>query len=218
MNGVFFFLFLMTMAAGAADQKTAKVFNFCSEGSPTTFNPQIATDATTFTVTRHIYDRLVDFEYGDTKLKPALAERWTVSPDGLSYTFYLRKNVHWHTSDIFKPTRNFNADDVVFSFERQKEDIQKYAYYASMDMNEIVKEVKKAGEDKVIFILKKPNASFVANLAMDFASIVSKEYADFLKTQSKTDFFDTRPVGTGPFFFKTYIKDQYVQMEAFDKY
>ncbi len=50
---------------------------------------------------------------------PDLAEKWDVSEDGKTYTFHLRKGVKWHSNKIFKPTRDFNADDVIFSFERQ---------------------------------------------------------------------------------------------------
>ena len=54
---------------------------------------------------------------------PGLAESWTVSPDGMEYTFNLRKGVKWHTNKNFKPTRDFNADDIIFMIERQwKED------------------------------------------------------------------------------------------------
>jgi ABC-type transport system substrate-binding protein len=54
-----------------------------------------------------------------TKIVPALAESWEISPDGLEYTFHLRKGVKFHTTKDFTPTRDFNADDVVFSFKRQ---------------------------------------------------------------------------------------------------
>ena len=66
-----------------------------------------------------MFNRLVDFKPGTTEVIPALAERWDISPDGLEYTFYLRPGVKFHTTDYFKPTRNLNADDVVWSFQRQ---------------------------------------------------------------------------------------------------
>ena len=49
-----------------------------------------------------------------------LAEKWDVSEDGKTYTFHLRKGVKWQDNKDFKPTRELNADDVVFSFDRQK--------------------------------------------------------------------------------------------------
>ena len=50
---------------------------------------------------------------------PGLAEKWEISADGTAYTFHLRKNAKWHSNKNFKPTRNFNADDVMFMIERQ---------------------------------------------------------------------------------------------------
>ncbi|MFO6017834.1 ABC transporter substrate-binding protein, partial [Pseudomonas aeruginosa] len=58
------------------------------------------------------------FERGGTKVLPGLAESWDVSDDGKTYTFHLRKGVKFHSTDYFKPTREFNADDVLFTFER----------------------------------------------------------------------------------------------------
>ena len=51
--------------------------------------------------------------------RPGLAASYDVSDDGLEYTFHLRPGVKFQTTDFFTPTRDFNADDVVFSFERQ---------------------------------------------------------------------------------------------------
>ncbi|EOA0230960.1 ABC transporter substrate-binding protein, partial [Escherichia coli] len=67
-----------------------------------------------------LYNRLVEFKIGTTEVIPGLAEKWEVSEDGKTYTFHLRKGVKWHDNKEFKPTRELNADDVVFSFDRQK--------------------------------------------------------------------------------------------------
>ncbi len=52
---------------------------------------------------------------------PSLAESRTISPDGKTYTFTLRKGVKFNSNKYFKPTRDFNADDVIFSVMRQKD-------------------------------------------------------------------------------------------------
>ena len=98
----------------------AKTLVYCSEGSPEGFNPQLFTAGTTFDASsKPVYNRLIEFERGDTKTIPGLAESFTVSDDGLVYTFKLRPGVKWHTTKGFTPTRDFNADDVVFTFMRQ---------------------------------------------------------------------------------------------------
>src|SRR5256714_6119797 len=87
---------------------------YCSEGSPEGFNPQYYTTGTTFdAVSVPMFNRLVEFDLGTTNIVPGLAEKWEASSDGLSYTFHLRHGVKFHSTDKFKPTRDFNADDVL---------------------------------------------------------------------------------------------------------
>src|SRR3954469_4385734 len=88
----------------AAPAASAKTLVFCSEGSPENFYPAVNTTGTSFDASEPIYDRIVEFERGGTKVVPALAEKWTISDDGTVYTFNLRKGVKWHTSRTFKPT------------------------------------------------------------------------------------------------------------------
>ena len=108
----------LALAVLAPDAQ-AKTLVYCSEGSPEGFNPQLYTAGTTFDASsRAIYNTLVEFEHGTTDLRPGLAESWDISDDGLQYTFHLRPGVKFQTTDGFTPTRDFNADDVVYSFER----------------------------------------------------------------------------------------------------
>ena len=101
----------------------AKTLVFCSEGSPENFYPAVNTTGTSFDANSQIYSRIVDFERGGTAVVPGLAEKWDISADGKVYTFHLRKGVKWHNHRAWKPTRDFNADDMIFGLERQwKED------------------------------------------------------------------------------------------------
>src|SRR5438094_10546204 len=78
---------------------------FCSEGSPEGFQPQFFTTGTTFDAASvPMFNRLVQFEIGTTNVVPGLAQSWEVSPDGMSYTFKLRKGVKFHSNANFKPT------------------------------------------------------------------------------------------------------------------
>ena len=108
---------LVAVTAGSA---YAKQLVYCSETSPAHFDPGPTTGGNDFDASsRTIYDRLVEFEHGGTNVVPGLAESWEVSEDGLEYTFKLRPGVKVHTTSYFTPTRELNADDVIFSFERQ---------------------------------------------------------------------------------------------------
>ncbi|MEI6896801.1 MAG: ABC transporter substrate-binding protein [Psychromonas sp.] len=202
----------------------AKTFVFCSEASPEGFNPSLFTTGTTFDASAHtIFNGLVAFKLGTTQIEPGLAESWDVSDDGLEYTFYLRKGVKFHSQKGgFKPTRDFNADDVVFSFARQGDKTHpyhkvsggSYSYYNSMGMVALVKEIKKIDEYTVKFILSKPEAPFIANMAMPFASIMSAEQAETLLAAGKPEQLDQNPVGTGPFQRVQYQKDSLIRYVA----
>ncbi|HHI82560.1 MAG TPA: ABC transporter substrate-binding protein, partial [Rhizobiales bacterium] len=218
-------LLAAAVMSGAA---SAKTLVYCSEGSPEGFDPALYTAGTTFDASsRTIYNRLVEFERGTTKVVPALAESWTASDDGKEYTFKLRKGVKFQTTDYFTPTRDMNADDVVFSFMRQlKKDHPwhqytagtAWEYFNGMSMPSLLKDVVKVDDYTVKFILNRPESPMIANLAMDFASIMSKEYADKLAAAGKMEDLNQKPVGTGPFKFVAYQKDAVIRYKAHEGY
>ena len=112
----------LALAVAGGHVASAKTLVYCSEGSPENFYPAINTTGTSFDASsRPIYNRLVEFERGTTKVEPGLATSWDATEDGLTYVFHLRKGVKWQTTKDFKPSRNFNADDVLFSFARQSD-------------------------------------------------------------------------------------------------
>ncbi|TCO82010.1 dipeptide transport system substrate-binding protein [Plasticicumulans lactativorans] len=207
----------------AAPAFAAKTLVYCSEASPEGFNAQFYTAGTTFdAVSQPLYNRLVEFERGATTIIPGLAERWEVSPDGLQYTFHLRKGVKFHTTADFKPTRDFNADDVVFSFLRQldknhpyhKVSGGTYEYFEGMDLPALIDKVEKVDDDTVRFVLKHPEAPFLADIAMDLGSIMSAEYADAMMKAGRPETIDLKPVGTGPFQLVNYQKDAVIRYKA----
>ena len=136
----------------AAPAAMAKTLVYCSEGSPENFTPALNTTGTSFDAARPVYDKLTQFTRGSTQVEPGLAESWTVSPDAKVFTFKLRKGVKFHSGvNGFRPTRDFNADDVLFSLERQwkadhpyaKVSGGKYDYFADMGLNDDVAAVEK---------------------------------------------------------------------------
>jgi len=214
------------LTLGAAATAQAKTLVYCSEGSPENFNPMINTTGTTFDANRPIYNRLLEFKLGTTEVGPGLAESWEISPDAKVFTFHLRKNANWHSSKGFKPTRPANADDVIFSFERQWKDTNPYHkvsgggydYFGDMDMPALLQSIEKVDDYTVKITLKEPNTPFLADLAMDFASIQSKEYADALLKSGHPEQIDQEPIGTGPFEFVAYQKDTSIRFRKFDGY
>ncbi|MEJ7139100.1 ABC transporter substrate-binding protein [Amphibiibacter pelophylacis] len=205
----------------------AKTLTVCTEASPegfdvAQFNSLVTTNAAADTV----FDRLIDYDPVAKKLVPALATSWEVSPDGLSYTFTLRPNVAFQTTPYFKPTRNFNAKDVVFTFERMlrpdhpwfKTAVNGYPHAQSMQLNKLFKAINAIGNDKVRFELNYPESTFLATLSMGFASIYSAEYADQLDKDGQRGNLNTQPVGTGPFILRSFQKDSVVRYQPNPQY
>ncbi len=214
----------LALTAGSVGAKTLV---YCSEGSPEGFNPALYTAGTTFDASsRQLFNRLVEFERGTTKIVPALAESWTVSKDGLTYTFKLRKGVKFHNTKNFSPSRDFNADDVLFSFDRQRDANHpfhktsggQYEYFVAMDMAALIKDIEKVDSQTVRFHLKRPEAPFIANLGMDFASVHSAEYANKMAAAGTPEKLDLDPVGTGPFQLVAYQKDAVIRYKAHPSY
>ncbi|MCF7702233.1 ABC transporter substrate-binding protein [Loktanella sp. M215] len=216
-------LLLATVGVAASAQSLV----YCSEGSPEGFDPALYTAGTTFDASSHpIYDHLTEFKVGTTEVLPGLAESWEVSEDGMTVTFKLRQGVKFHANDQFTPTRDFNADDVIFTFDRQGNPDNPYnsysggtwEYYGSMSMPDLVGSIEKVDDYTVTFNLTRPEAPFIANMAMDFASIVSKEYADAMMEAGTPEMLNQAPIGTGPFKFQAYQKDAVIRYLRNDDY
>ncbi|MRS16328.1 ABC transporter substrate-binding protein [Enterobacteriaceae bacterium RIT691] len=214
-------LLLLSGMTYAADQvKTLKV---CTEASPDGFDYSLYhANSTADAASEAIYNRLIEFKPGTTELRPALAESWDISPDGKTYTFHLRKDVQFHTTPWFKPTRPMTSADVVYSLQRQidpnnvwyKAAPQGWFYAQAMDFKALVKSITAVDDNTVTIELNHAEAPFLADLAMGFTSILSQEYAAQLEKTNSLHDMDTKPVGTGPFIFKRYVKDQMVRYEA----
>lgn len=162
----------------------------------------------------NILEGLAQFKLGTTEVEPCLAERWEIAKDGLTYTFFLRKNVK------FSDGTPLNADAVLTAFERQwKKDHPLYAsgapykYWDAMSMGDIVGSISKVDEFTVKIGLKHPNAPFLANIAMPFMAIPSP--TALTKNPSG---FDQKPVGTGPYKLDSWKKDDSMTLVANETY
>ncbi len=208
----------------AANAGAAGTLTVCTDGAPDGFDivqyeSLVTEDAAGIT----LYDKLLAFKPGSTEVGPGLAERWDISADGLVYTFHLRKGVKFHTTPWFTPTRELNADDVLWSINRVNDKAHPahgiakngYAYWTGMAMPELIKSIEKVDAMTVRLTLTHPEAPVLADLAMSsIGSVYSAEYAAQLQAAGKLDDINTKPVGTGPFVFKSYQKDAVVRYAA----
>ncbi|MGF6799604.1 dipeptide transport system substrate-binding protein [Paraburkholderia youngii] len=145
-----------------------------------------------------------------------------MSPDGLTYTFHLRRGVKFQTTSYFKPTREFNADDVVFTFERmldpenpfRKAYPVNFPYFNDLGLAKNIAKIEKVDPYTVRFTLKEVDAPFLQQIAMPFASILSAEYTDQLLKAGKASDINQYPVGTGPFIFRSYTKDDTIRFDG----
>ncbi|WP_349371543.1 ABC transporter substrate-binding protein [Salinarimonas sp.] len=218
--------FLLAGLALAAAPAAAKTLVFCSEGEPEALNPQLVTTTTGMNAARPMFDSLVEFEAGGARLVPGLAESWEISQDGLEYVFRLRAGVPFHTREDFTPTRPMNAEDVLFSLERQwKEDHPfhhvsggRYDYFKDNGMGELLESIEALDPMTVRIRLTRPHAPFLATLADPFNAILSAEYAATLLETGAPEALDARPIGTGPFVLVDYRETVAVRYRAFENY
>ncbi len=223
---------LLLVMAGCTDQNTSQLARhsliFCSDGAPDNFNPGMGTSFTNFNAnSRVLFDRLLVTDNDTGQIKPSLALRWNKSDDGLTYTIELREDVQFHTSKWFTPKRNLNADDIVFSFARQADELHpfhfsdagSYNYYQSTGLKQNLLSVEKLDSHQVAFHLQSPDDSFLYSLSMDFLSIVSAEYAAHLQEENlPLSQFDTLPIGTGPFKLNKYQDNSFIRYYAHPAY
>jgi dipeptide transport system substrate-binding protein len=212
---------LLGAPANAADTLVV-----CTEASPDALNANLSTANTSFDVAEQVSDRLVEMEIGGSALKPGLAESWEISPDGLRYTFHLRHGVKWQSNAAFKPSRDFGADDVLFTFQRMLDKAHawnkvgggNYPMFAAL-VEPPLKAVTKADDYTVVFELKQPHAPLLATLSVQSFSITSAEYAATIeRAGGSRDAYDLNPIGTGPFQLAQYQKDSLIRFRAFPEF
>jgi ABC-type transport system substrate-binding protein len=204
----------------------ARPLVYCADASPEGFDPGLWDSASTNNVNNQMFQGLVAFRRGGTEIVPQLAERWTVSPDARVFTFFLRKGVKFHKTPWFTPTRELNADDVLFTFGRfihpedpyNKAFPAQFVYPQNLGLQQAIEKLEKLDPMTVRFTLKAPNVTFLTYFAMAFAGILPAEYGAQLLKQGKANAINSLPVGTGPYRFASYRKDDSVRMEAHPDY
>jgi peptide/nickel transport system substrate-binding protein len=172
-------------------------------------DPARATDIESLEVAEQVYGRLVRFTAGRLEPEPDLATSWSVSENGTVWTFELRPNV------VFHDGTPFNAEAVVFSFERQiiPDHPAHEADFAWPRAFHNIRRIVAVGPLRVQFQIDRPYAPFLANLAVGPSAIVSPTAVRRLGSS-----FGRHPVGTGPYRFVEWIPGDRITLERNDTY
>ena len=205
----------------------SKTLLYCSEGSPDTFNPQLVTSGTTIdAVSNQLYNQLVRIDPETGRVVSDLARKVIISTDGMRYRFYLRKGVQFHTTDYFTPTRTLTTEDVAFSFGRAFQANHPfnyvggglYPFFDGIGLANLVEQILVVDDLTIEFRLNQPQASFLANMATDFAVVLSAEYGEQLMAAGTPELIDYYPIGTGPYKFVEYKTDHYIRYHTNENY
>ncbi len=194
-----------------------KTFIFGRGGDSVQLDPSIVTDGESFRVTGQVLEPLYQYEHGTTTAIPALATGCTANADSSEWTCALREGVKFHDGT------DFNADAVIFNFDRWKFtdnpyhfESQTFEYYEYMwfgfDDDSVITAVEKVDDFTVKFVLGAPLAPFLANLAMDMFAISSP--AAIEAAGEDYGLPAVGAVGTGPFKFVEWIEGDSITVEA----
>jgi len=151
-----------------------------------------------------IYDQLVRVDRSGTTIEPALAEKWEISPDGLTYTFHLRKGV------LFSDGTPLKASDVKFSIDRAKTN-KKSGWTFTL---EPLKEITTPDDSTIVMTLTEPWAPFLADVAMFNSSIISEAFAKKIGEDKLVE----QTMGSGPFALMEWKKGEYIQLKKNEHY
>ena len=189
---IFFFL-LSCNDTNNIENRT--VFRYNEYRNVTSLDPAFSRNPQNIWPINQLFNGLVQLNK-NLNIEPEIASSWSISSDGLTYTFYLRNDVYFHESPIFgeKKTRRVEAKDFVFSFDRLKDPV--VASPGSWVLLN-VENYEATAENILTITLKNPFPAFLGLLTMRYCSVVPKEVTTYYGVN-----FRSNPIGTGPFYFK----------------
>jgi ABC-type transport system substrate-binding protein len=215
---LFIVLYSIVVLFGCSSHNRLKGYVYYRiNANPTTLDPARIVDVTGGSISAKIFNGLV--KIGDNlSIQPDLAEEWTVSPDGLIYTFYIKKGV------LFSNKQEVRARDVKYSFKRILDPLNRSphtwvlekirgAYDFMQGNTNDIEGVKVVDEFTVEISLEEPFSPFLSLLTMTAAYIVPME-----EVEKWGQDFSSHPVGTGPFVLKKWIQNQEIQMVRREDY
>ncbi|MDQ7095624.1 ABC transporter substrate-binding protein [Desulfosporosinus sp. PR] len=197
-----------TGSSGSSASNPNDTLVYAQGAEPRGLDPALVDDGESAKVMSNIYEGLLKYDKDSTKVEPSLAKSWDVTTDGLTYTFHLQEGVK------FQDGTDFDADAVKFNIDRQlPPKVTADMGYASFVFGS-VKDVQVVDKNTVKINLKAPSTPFLNNLAMVMAAPMVSPKA----LQANNNNVDQAPVGTGPYKFVKWDKDQDIVLVRNDQY
>lgn len=195
-------------ASSNTASKASDTLIYAQGAEPRGLDPAMVDDGESAKVMINIYEGLLKYNKDSTKVEPSLAKSWDVSPDGLTYTFHLQEGVK------FQDGTDFNADAVKFNIDRQlAPQVTKDMAYAEFVYGS-VKDVQVVDKNTVKINLKAPSTPFLSNLAM----VMSAPMVSPKALKDNNNNVNQAPVGTGPYKFVKWSKDENIVLVRNDQY
>jgi len=195
----------------------ANTLTFLFAGDTNRLDPPAMDAQEGFIATTAMYEGLVRYKSGSTDVEPALADKWDISPDGMQYVFHLKPGVKFHDGSpltaaavAFSFDRAINKDNPLY--QDAQGDYGGFPYIGDYISN-VVTKVQAVGDLDVQFTLNRKFSPLLSNLAIPPGFVISMEA---LKKYGKG--INENPVGTGPFKFVEWKKDDHITVDAFDGY
>ncbi|MCH3885385.1 ABC transporter substrate-binding protein [Tenacibaculum aquimarinum] len=180
--------------------KDTQVFRYNEHSNITSLDPAFAKDQRNIWAVNQLYNGLVQLD-DSLQVKPDIAKSWSISEDGKTYTFLLRKDVKFHKHKLFgkDSIKTVNATDFEYSFNRLLD--KKVASPGGWVLQNVAN-FKAENDSTFVIQLKQPFPPFLGLLAMKYCSVVPKEAVEYFGNT-----FRANPIGTGPFQFKLWVEN-----------
>ncbi|OLS39004.1 ABC transporter substrate-binding protein [Alkalihalophilus pseudofirmus] len=195
---------------------------FARGGDSVSLDYASVTDGESSRVTKNIYETLIEFDRDSFEIGPGLAHDWEVDDSGLRFVFHLEEGVTFHDGT------DFNAEAVKLNFERWADPEHEYAFldegytysvYGTQfggykgDEGHVIEEINVLGDYEIEFVLNQPLGSFLQNMGMSYFAITSPQ-----AFEEHGSAINENPVGTGPFKFVSWSRDDSIILEKNEDY
>jgi peptide/nickel transport system substrate-binding protein len=195
---------------------------FARGGDSVSLDYASVTDGESSRVTKQIYETLIEFDRDSFELGPGLAHDWEVEDSGLRFVFHLEEGVTFHDGT------DFNAEAVKLNFERWADPEHEYAFtddgynysvYGTQfggfkgEEGHVIEEINVLGDHEIEFVLNQPLGSFLQNMGMSYFAITSPQ-----AFEEHGSAINENPVGTGPFKFVSWSRDDSIILEKNEDY